>query len=651
MIEIFLVAISALSTLVVIVFLCVQNNNNVKANVLKNKCSQQNDLENEPRKGIKRKCKQNQKKTGTNSAKAKQTIQNKSDIEKGLPNSTDSYSPQRAEIDKDSTTSLLGSTHNDTLPNNQSSPTQQESIVYANPYIQPKGNLKELPLPLPPRIQIINPVDHHLHRSQSDVEKSIKPQMNITQSKNNLQTQEHPIENSVSKRSLIPLPSTPDETNLCISQQKSSPVCYSVLKRGKSQGNLDVGSENIDLGYEALTMDRNMYKKRHQAEIMKDISIQENYARPKHYAQLKINSLHGSLSDFTPPNSARTTKSFDFLQKNSKNRRGRSIPTNPESSPFHPSRSPNSASPHNTALLPIENTAPNQYASELKPILSVLISNMNRQLTDDSVSPVDELDCSPNHRSISPAVSESHENSLYNLNGIQSILSSQGTRTSDGSRISNISKKRYTNASSSSEGNYSSHENCLYESIEDDFTMLGNASLTKSYSPDSRIAMIGQLADRNSCVFASELERSDSGKQDSAYYDSITLARIEDSDESNATSGRSVDSAYGKFIQKPGPIEGCENYDTLTHFPNSFSKLDKWNSSPDLDVPPNSRSHFKKPAHMEQHQYDCLSEGEDEAFKPNLSGRTRSIHDYEKINEDDLLKFKPEPVHREIGPF
>ena len=131
-------------------------------------------------------------------------------------------------------------------------------------------------------------------------EKSI----NVAQSNN--KSQFHPLENAVSKRSLIPLPSTPDDIN-----PRETPA----LKRGKSQGDLDVGNENIDLGYEALTIDRHMYKKRQQADIVKEMAIQENYARPKYYAQLKQNSLHGSLSDVTPPNSAANNKIISIFRR------------------------------------------------------------------------------------------------------------------------------------------------------------------------------------------------------------------------------------------------------------------------------------------------------------------------------------------------
>ena len=624
MLELFLVTIAALSTLSLLVFLCVKHKYNVEGKMRESKCSHEsklNILENKPRIVKNKKDKTNKKKNGTKSSE-KQTEQGDSrDIEKGSPNSTDSYSVQRIELDKDSTTSLLSSTETNTSSLKPQTP--QNSTVYVNQHIASKAYLT-------PQMQKIIPGDYYLQRSQSDVEKSLVPQ-----TQNQTQTQAHdarpifhPLENSVSKRSLIPLPSTPDETN-----PRSMPMA-SVLKRGKSQGDLDVGCENIDLGYEALTMDRNKYKKRQQADIMKEMAIQENYARPKYYAQLKQNSLHGSLSDVTPPNSARTTKSFDFQQRNSKHNRGRSISIDPESSPIP-------QSPQNTAESPIETSIPNQYASELKPILSVIIRNMNREIADDSLSPVGELDNSPIDSYTSP-VSEIHENSIYNLNQVLSTLSSQDTQTSEGSGISGASKKRYTNASSSSEGNFSNQENCLYESIENDLdTMLGSEISNKSQSLDSR---------NTGSIFDSELERSGSGKQNMVYYDSITMMRAGDSDESNATSGQSEDSSYGKFMSNPMPIEGCENYDTLTHFPCSSSKLDKWISTPDVDTRTNGFD-LTKPAHLEQNEYDYLSEGEDEAFKPNINRRTRSVHDYEKINEADLFKIKPELIQREIGPF
>ena len=619
MLELFLVTIAAISTLALLVFLCAKNKYHVQDKMRKNQSlheSKLNELENHPRKGLKKNGKPKHKKNGKKLPNFKLTEQNNSlDIEKGLSNSVDSYSPQRLELDKDSTTSLL-------TQNDSNSLTQQDSTIIVNTHIASKGSIEERALPMPPHLQKAITVDYYLHRSQSDVEKNI----NTTQSKSNLQVHDHPLENCVSKRSLIPLPSTPDEANTYISPDTS------VLKRGKSQGDLDIASPNIDLGYEALTIDRTKYKKRHQEDIMKEMAIQENYARPKHYAQLKKNSYHGSLCDVTPPNSARTTKSFDFQQKNSKNKRGRSISIDFESSP------------QDTEVFPIETNVPNQYASELKPIFSVIISNMNREILDDSVSPIDELNYSPNHRNDSPVVSEIHENSIYDFNEIPSTLSSQDTQTSEGSGLSDASKKRYTNASSSSEGNFSNHENCLYESIEDDLgvTMLGSDISNKSYS------IYSHITSTNSYGLDSELERSDSGKQGMPYYDNIMMTRVDDSDESNGTSGRSEDSSYGKFMPNPMPIEGCENYDTLTHFPCRSAKLDKWNASPSLD---SNRFQLTKPAPMEQNQYDYLSEGEDEAIKPNLSGRTRSIHDYERINEADLLKLKPELVHKEIGPF
>ena len=546
-----------------------------------------------------------------------------SDIEKGLLNSNSrtSYSPQRSENDHDNDLSRTSSNQIET-------PTTQESTVFANPRIAVKVSHRELALPPPPHLRHVDSTpDHSLQRSESDIDKRNSAQVKaITNFKNS----EHPLENSTSKRSLIPLPSTPvDVITKCFPPPP-------VLKRGKSQSELDVGSGNVDLGYENLTMERNNLNKRYSTDVIEENCVPGNYPRPKHYAQLKKNSYHGSFSDMTPPNSAYLQKSFDFSPKNTRIR-GRTIPSGPESSLFHPPI-PNSSgiSPNNTRSFKVEPSRLNQSSLEIK--LSDIASQMNKLSLDDSnsLSPVDES--SQRHRNDSTDTSEIHENSIYNLNE----MSSPEIQTE--SSGSGRSKKRYTNESSSSD-DYSIHENVLYESIEGN---LNEPSLREDKKKKQKV-MLGDstYSQHNSSVFYSELARTDP-----TYYDSITMMRI----ESNTST---KDSDYGNFLKDTisNSLAGCEHYDTLTHFPSvSSSKPNPNRSSPEEEVfapkdgsPISTLPHDTQPDTQPENTYESLSDDEDEMFRPSLRGQLRkSVHDYEKINEDDLQHVKQA---REIGPF
>ncbi|KAI6657969.1 hypothetical protein LOD99_15686 [Oopsacas minuta] len=621
MIEIFLITIAAFSTLTFLTFLCVRNKYDVQTPMRKSNSFQiegaENGMKIQPRN---KNSPKNQPKFNDNDPCFKDKS---SDIEKGLVNSnaTNSCSTQRAESDKDSDSSLFSPNLNATI---QSNSHPQESVVFANPRTT-KHSHREMALPLPPHLQHIESnSDQFLQRSYSDAEKSILAQVKASNSSG--PHPEHPLEISTSKRSLIPLPSTPNDV---ITQRQPPPV----LKRGKSHNELDTVPGNVDLGYEALTMDRNVLNKRNSSDVMK-----ESYPRPKHYAQLKKNSYHGSLSDVTPPNSARVQRSFDFSPKNTKRRRA--VSNGPESSPFHPPIISTTVSQNNTDKRVIESTKPNQYASELKPILSVIINDMNRRTLEDSLSPVDEFDSSPTHRHDSSDTSEIHENSIYNLNELSTLSSPEVSSSSQ-------SKKRDTSESNSSSDDYSIHENNLYESIEGELDR--NA-------PHSVMSGQGSLSEQNNSVFYSELERKESdnqpNRQHSTYYDSITLMRIEDSDESNGSTKANEESNYGKFVKNS--IKGLEDYDTLTHFPSTSPKCNnQYRSSPESLSPSKNDMNTPPDEDMKQHQYDYLSKrAEDDIFRSNIIARTRkSIHDYEKINEDDLVNLKQFPGRGEIGPF
>ena len=281
-------------------------------------------------------------------------------------------------------------------------------------------------------------------------------------------------------------------------------------------------------------------------------------------------------------------------------------------------------SPNNTRSFKVEPSKPNQFSLEIK--LSEINAHMNKRSLDDSnsLSPVDES--SPRHRNDSTDTSEIHENSIYNLNELSSPEIQ--TESSGSSR----SKKLYTNGSSSDDcDDYSTHENILYESIEGD---LDKPTLREEKKK-------GSYSQQNGCVFYSEQTQPES-----TYYDSITMLRM----ESNAST---KDSDYGNFLtaKVSNSLEGCEHYDTLTHFPSvSSSKPNPNRSSPEEEVfAPKDRSPASTSPHDTQPQnpYEPLSDDEDEMFRPNSDLR-KSVHDYEKINEADLQYVKQA---REVGPF
>ena len=609
MIEIFLVTIAAFSTLAFLTFLCVQNKKyDVQEPMQKSKSFQKEMMKNEP-KVVSRNGKNNQQKNDQD--------QKLSDIEKGLlnSNSRSSYSTQKSENDQDNNLSRTNSNQIET-------PTTQASVVFANPLTAMKLSHREMALPPPPHLrQIDSTLDNFLQRSESDINKKNSAPLNAV---TNLKAQEHPLEKSTSKRSLIPLPSTPVD----IIRVKTFPP-PPVLKRGKSQSELDLGSGNIDLGYENLTLERNNLNKRYSTDVIAENCVPGSYPRPRHYAQLKMNSYHGSFSDMTPPNSAQVQRSFDFSPKNTRIR-GRTITSGPESSPYHPPIPNNSGiSPNSTRSFKIDPLKANQLSLEIK--LSDITNQMNKRSLDDSnsLSPVDES--SPRIRNDSTDTSEIHENSIYNLNE----LSSPEIQTE--SSGSGRSKKRYQNESSSSD-DYSTHENILYESIDGD---LNDPSLREDNNKKHKVMLEeSSYSQHNSCVFYSELERTDP-----TYYDSITMMRM----ESNAST---KDSNYGNFLKTTtsNSLEGCEHYDTLAHFPSvSSSKPNPNRSSPEEEVfVAKGSSPMSTPPHDTQPQnpYESLSEDEDKLFIPSLSQLRKSVHDYEKINEADLKNLK-----REIGPF
>ena len=608
------------------VFLCTRDKHQIHKNAIKSGNSNKlpnNDLKVESRNSELIPCKT-------------PSTQQSNDIEKGLSNQH-SYSPQLEEFGKDSNTSFLRSFPPNTPSPRSSTEAQRTSVVFANPSTASKGTHREVALPPPPHLERIQSLDPGLCRSQSDVRNNKISPASRTYSNSNI-SPEHPLEICTNKRSMIPLPDTPKYCPPISSKPRQSvPTVLPghLLKRGKSQSDLDIPCGDMDLGYEALTLDRNFNKKRCPQDMTLDVTLQGSYPRPSYYAKLKKNSLHGSCGNVTPPNSAFISKAptFEFSPKNTKRRRIKSNSAGPENSPLHFQthlRQPESS--------PTSTTKPNQYATELKPILSQIIQEMNKQMDGD---PATDTSTSKLYRKSSDT-SEIHENSIYNLNGFLSSLSTP--------EHENGIKERDTITSISS--NDEIHENCLYASVDgdlDEIAVKNQALNNLSSSPSSQVVLgtSSSYSDKDGSMCYSELERSDSDKQKGiSYYHCL---RVEDSDESNATSGRtksSGESNYGKFLQNP--IEG---YDTL----DFTSNTNKWKSASDNDA---SSGHSSPPniTNGEAHQYAYLSDGDEDITVPRFNKRIRnSVHDYEKINEDELI-INLTPCHvsqetQEIGPF